>query len=160
MSIKRLIFVYRGSISYYQQKPSCAPCVSTSNVKRMKYNLHCNIEVNLYAALIVSRSGACMVQQSTCATCSRDPVSCIKEQFSLHKNVELHKQELIYTQGPRVICVQSRCQAEKNTQFSNKYLTTVGHVKTFSPLIVSTEGSMNVHCFARGIIQDTESSKE
>ena len=35
-------------------------------------------------------------------------------------------------------------------------LTTCGHVKTFSPLIVSTNGSPNAHCFAKGTNGDTE----
>lgn len=34
-------------------------------------------------------------------------------------------------------------------------LTTCGHVKTFSTVIVSTDGSSNAHCFANGIIADT-----
>ena len=37
-----------------------------------------------------------------------------------------------------------------------KELTTCGHVKTFSPLIVSTDGSSNAHCFAKGTNGDTE----
>ena len=34
-------------------------------------------------------------------------------------------------------------------------LTTCGHVKTFSPLIISTDGSSNAHCFANCSIGDT-----
>lgn len=34
-------------------------------------------------------------------------------------------------------------------------LTTCGHVKTFSPVIVSTDGSSKAHCFANGNIADT-----
>ena len=30
-----------------------------------------------------------------------------------------------------------------------KELTTCGHVKTFSPLVVSTDGSSNTHCFVK-----------
>lgn len=36
-------------------------------------------------------------------------------------------------------------------------LTTCGHVKTFSPVIVSTDGSSKAHCFANGNIADTAS---
>ena len=36
-------------------------------------------------------------------------------------------------------------------------LTTCGHVKTFSPVIVSTHGSSNAHCFASGNMADTAS---
>jgi hypothetical protein len=90
-------------------------------------------------------------------------------QVSSTKNNSAYKKDKRYT---KYSCTQTRtnlypgfwewyshktaCWAEKNIQLSKGYLTTAGHVKTFSPLIVSTEGSMNAHCFARGIIEDTE----
>ena len=39
-------------------------------------------------------------------------------------------------------------------------LTTCGHVKMFSPSIVSTHGSSNAHCFANGTMADTEDHKK
>lgn len=42
-----------------------------------------------------------------------------------------------------------------NYIFKTRGLTTCGHVKTFSPVIVSTDGSSNAHCLASGIIADT-----
>lgn len=39
-----------------------------------------------------------------------------------------------------------------------RILTTSGHVKTFSPDIVSIDGSSKAHCFATGNIADTADS--
>ena len=39
-------------------------------------------------------------------------------------------------------------------------LTTCGHVKIFSPTIVSTHGSSNAHCLANGNMADTDQIKD
>lgn len=51
------------------------------------------------------------------------------------------------------------CEASVTEDRRVTGLTTCGHVKTFSPLIVSTDGSSNAHCFAKGSKGDTEVNK-
>jgi len=46
------------------------------------------------------------------------------------------------------------------SNYNNCELTTCGHVKTFSPVIVSTEGSSNAHCLANGTMADTAKRKQ
>ena len=41
------------------------------------------------------------------------------------------------------------------SNYNTSRLTTCGHVKTFSPVIVSTEGSSNAHCLASDTMADT-----